>query len=1068
MTKTETSAYAAERVKYQTAPTCLVRFFHLKRAGDVAEYPFSRDFATGPVVGAGATILPAIDRIVGNTQTVAPEQGRSSRGTFDVYLVDVGGEILKQLSNPSVTLQTALGAGGGETVVQAASSIAGYPAIGTVEIDSERIRYTANDPTLNRFTGITRAVDDTSLAAHAVGATIRNGEQIRSGQRVQLFAGYASLSQSHYTSLVKMEIVRVGLGPDGLTFIVTITDVQRWLDRAVFLGATEENPVSLTGNPVTLALQVLTSTGLGTNGAYDVLAAVNGLAVPQALVDVAGLESLRDEEFAGQTYEFKLTGPGSGKEFLEGEIWHALNCYPWVTQDGKYSAKRYKPAPASASLTLTEADILSWQWQGGEAQIVNQIEFQYDWHLPVALARYSKRQRYTSGQGDGGSYDKYGPRPLFRLASKGIKTATGGQAILDDRAAQFFKRYADPPPVLSVGVRYGRHELDVGDVVAVTHARIPNRLTGLRGLAGHVFEVIDLQPFFGREGKLQLILLFTGAIVLPSAPASGGAVNDAVAPAAPTAVTATPSASIAPDGTVLSTATVSWTAPGDTDLVDYEVFYKIATDPTWLSAQVGSTETTVALSGLKAGASYQFKVRAIDRSGNLGTFSGVATQIAAGDVTVPAAPTGLAATVGTGKSVSLAWAVNTEEDRSEYGVYRHIVNNPATATKIAEVGANRFVDVDVVLGMPYWYWVTAIDTSEHESEKSSGVPATPALVRTDEASTTPPNDPAGATKSAQGTYLSGDGAVLAYFELALPAMPSGAVLLNALIKLSAASQYQIAGQVGAGGVTVRIDDLTPGQSYDLAVQALTAFGIGSGIVKATSSPFTAPGDTVAPSDPTAIAVRQGGAKVVEIDLTFTEPADWGTVELYRNTTNDSGTATVIDTKKAKRFHDQNVTYGQIYYYWGKLIDLSGNKSGFSPSSAHSITVAQVVTGDITASAITAAAGAFTEASLLVSASTETDAISVNVTLATSVNVIFIWAGLVYVSGTWSNPTYALKRGVDVIRTLTPPGFSVGTPYILDWKETDTPSGTYTYKVTVLNGQAFTIQERRIVVMEAKK
>jgi hypothetical protein len=86
--------------------------------------------------------------------------------------------------------------------------------------------------------------------------------------------------------------------------------------------------------------------------------------------------------------------------------------------------------------------------------------------------------------------------------------------------------------------------------------------------------------------------------------------------------------------------------------------------------------------------------------------------------------------------------------------------------------------------------------------------------------------------------------------------------------------------------------------------------------------------------------------VVEVEVTFTAPSDWGTTVFYRNTTNNSGTATEIERGKKKRIHDQSVSYGSTYYYWAKVADRSGNLSGFSPSSSHSITVAQIVTADV--------------------------------------------------------------------------------------------------------------------------
>ena len=153
------------------------------------------------------------------------------------------------------------------------------------------------------------------------------------------------------------------------------------------------------------------------------------------------------------------------------------------------------------------------------------------------------------------------------------------------------------------------------------------------------------------------------------------------------------------------------------------------------------------------------------------------------------------------------------------------------------------------------------------------------------------------------------------------------------------------------GVQVKVPGLVPGLAYDYTVAVINPFGLVS-LSDPVLTNQLAPGDTTVPSAPSAISVRQSGAKIVEIDLTFTAPADWATTQLYRNTSNNSGTATLIETGKKKRFHDENVSYGTTYYYWGKVVDLTGNLSGFSPSSAHSITVAKIVTIDVDDDSIT--------------------------------------------------------------------------------------------------------------------
>jgi hypothetical protein len=734
MPKTETAAYSTERQKLTTSPVLFVRFSHVKKAGDGTDYPFSRDFSTASVTGSTKEKFLALRRISGNVQTVDPLQGHSSFGSFAVELLDLQGEIGKHMGNPQRGLATALSGVGGEPEVVANGDVSGYPAKGTIEIDSERIRYTGLDTVNNKFTGITRAVDGTSLAAHSIGTTIHNGEQIRPGQRCQIFAGYAPLNETDYRSETKMEVVDSSLADDWVTFVVQIADIQRFLKKQVFTGATRDAPVTLTGNPVTLALQILTSTGAGTNGAYDVLAAANGLAVPQALVDIAGLESLRDAEFAGQVYDFKLAGTEDGKTFIEREFWRTLNCVPSLKQDGKYSAKRLKPAPdpGTVTFTLTEDDIISWRWRGGGRLIVNQADFRYDWNLTDNPDSWGKRQLYTSGKNNGGSYDRYGAKPAIVIESKGIKTASGGQTILDDRAAQLFKRFADPPPILELHCFYGKNNAELGDYVKITHSKIYNHRAGLRGLTAEVFEVVDLRPQFGSEGRVILTCLHTGAITLPAAPTSGGAVitpnpeRDTTAPAVPTGLAVTASAEIAGDGTYVGILDVTWTANTESDLSHYIVRHRKQGTAAWQDTFAGKLASPrQILRGMQPNTIYEIQVAAVDSSNNASAFSSTVTATTSADPGAPSTPTGLTATAII-SVIRLAWNANPESDIDGFKIER--ADNATFTSGVITLDALRkavfLLDGEFTPDTTKYYRVSAVRRTGATSAPSSVVSAT--------------------------------------------------------------------------------------------------------------------------------------------------------------------------------------------------------------------------------------------------------------------------------------------------------------------------------------------------------
>jgi hypothetical protein len=119
--RTETAAYKAERAKWVTQPNLFIRPYYIRKAGDLASYIFTRDFAMYDVItsltwaegvgtweaqngfweGFGRLKFVCVKDVRGQSQELNPVAGRSSIGTLEVDLGDVGREILKQMSDPA-------------------------------------------------------------------------------------------------------------------------------------------------------------------------------------------------------------------------------------------------------------------------------------------------------------------------------------------------------------------------------------------------------------------------------------------------------------------------------------------------------------------------------------------------------------------------------------------------------------------------------------------------------------------------------------------------------------------------------------------------------------------------------------------------------------------------------------------------------------------------------------------------------------------------------------------------------------------------------------------------------
>ncbi|MBI5946438.1 MAG: hypothetical protein HY864_18910 [Chloroflexi bacterium] len=97
------------------------------------------------------------------------------------------------------------------------------------------------------------------------------------------------------------------------------------------------------------------------------------------------------------------------------------------------------------------------------------------------------------------------------------------------------------------------------------------------------------------------------------------------------------------------------------------------------------------------------------------------------DSTPPAAPTGLTATPGSGV-VSLSWTAPADPDVAGYNVYRSTTPSVPLTSPVnggTLVSGTVYSNGGLTNGTPYYYVVTAVDTSTNQSGASNEVSATP-------------------------------------------------------------------------------------------------------------------------------------------------------------------------------------------------------------------------------------------------------------------------------------------------------------------------------------------------------
>ncbi len=216
-----------------------------------------------------------------------------------------------------------------------------------------------------------------------------------------------------------------------------------------------------------------------------------------------------------------------------------------------------------------------------------------------------------------------------------------------------------------------------------------------------------------------------------AAPIGGGAPGDTTPPSAPANLTATAAGS--------SQITLAWTAATDNvGVTGYRVERCQGAGCTSFAQVATPAGTGYGDTGLAAGTSYSYRVRAADAAGNLGAYSAIASATTAGsDTTPPSAPANLTATAAGSGQITLAWAAATDNvGVTGYRVERCQGAGCTGFVEIAAPAGTGYADTGLAAGTSYSYRVRAADAAGNLSAYSGTASAT-----TTGSDTTPPTAP---------------------------------------------------------------------------------------------------------------------------------------------------------------------------------------------------------------------------------------------------------------------------------------------------------------------------------------
>lgn len=268
-------------------------------------------------------------------------------------------------------------------------------------------------------------------------------------------------------------------------------------------------------------------------------------------------------------------------------------------------------------------------------------------------------------------------------------------------------------------------QLEIADVVSITHAT--------PGWTAKPFQVMGMQ--LNDDGTVDLALLeYDSTIYTWEVDAEQQSYPDTNLPnpftvAAVSNITVTETTTLGDDGTVIPLGVLEWDASYDNLVNQYEIQYKLTSEADTEYKSIFTSVNKYEFYNAEVGTSFTLRIRAINSLGVKGAFT-TATFTINGDQSAPSAPTGLSATVGI-KNIRLDWTNPSDKDLKVVDVYRHTSNSSGSASKIASIDGESFVDQNITEDTTYYYWLKAIDYSGNASGFSGVASGAATLVTAD-------------------------------------------------------------------------------------------------------------------------------------------------------------------------------------------------------------------------------------------------------------------------------------------------------------------------------------------------
>lgn len=234
--------------------------------------------------------------------------------------------------------------------------------------------------------------------------------------------------------------------------------------------------------------------GFGINPSWTFYNGSSGLINPNTYVRVSDFESLRDNDFNNDRFEFIYDTAQVGKSWSEDQLWRVCGIYLITRGNGQLSPKTMKMADPNAMATLLTLNdhhisgiptIDVWP-------IINQVIFT----VPVDDGSSGDTTNIPFAQQN--SLDFYKATYNHEITADGIRLGLGGFTRMFQTANRILARHAFGTVEYTFTAQLRDFVLELGDLFVLTHPKLLDMKTGTVGVTNVVCEVTDRTPNFSK------------------------------------------------------------------------------------------------------------------------------------------------------------------------------------------------------------------------------------------------------------------------------------------------------------------------------------------------------------------------------------------------------------------------------------------------------------------------------------------------------------------------------------------------------------------------------------------